>query len=101
MDSMSKAFQMEFKQYDRGAKILGLLGEETCLLIIHELIVSGPLNVFELSAALNMPKHTISQHLQRLYAFKIVSCEYKSQLVYCKVEDEKVIKVIKILGLLN
>ncbi|MHA2890557.1 ArsR/SmtB family transcription factor [Bacillus cereus] len=101
MNNMSKAFQMESKQYDRGAKILGLLGDEACLLIVHELIVSGPLNVFELSEALKIPKHTISQHLQILYAFEIVSCEYKSQNVYCKVEDETIIKIIKVLGLLD
>ncbi|MGG0257018.1 transcriptional regulator [Bacillus toyonensis] len=98
---MSNAFQMEFKHYERVAKIFGLLGEKNCLLIVHELIVSGTLNIFELSAALNIPQHTISQDLQRLYTLKIISCEYKDRLVYCKVEDETVIKIIKALGLLN
>ncbi|TEA46700.1 transcriptional regulator [Bacillus sp. BH2] len=101
MDNMSKAFQMESNQYDRGTKILGLLGEEACLLIVHELIVSGPLNVFELIAALNIPKHTILQHLQILYAFKIVTCEYKSHQVYCAVEDETIIEIMKVLGFLD
>ncbi|MGG0256627.1 ArsR family transcriptional regulator [Bacillus toyonensis] len=98
---MSNTFQMEFKQYERDAEILDVLGEATCLLIVRELIVRGPLSASELSAAIDVSNSIILQHLQKLNEVEIVICERKGLKIYCRVEDEKIIKVIQILGLLN
>lgn len=98
---MSKAFHIDFKQIEREVKVLDLLSDSTCLLVVRELVVCGPLNVLELSAALSVSQHAISQYLQRLYAFKLISCERKNQQIYCKVKDNKIIDIIKVLGLLD
>ncbi len=96
---MPKAFHLDFDYYTRPVDILRILGHPMRLMIVRGLISKGPLNVSELQKLLRVPQSTMSQQLIKLKQFKVVSYERKGNEVYYTVDDEKVIGVIKLMGL--
>ncbi|MCQ6343508.1 hypothetical protein NPM06_28750 [Bacillus cereus] len=52
---MSKSFNMDPYDYEQSADILSVLGNPTCLYVVHMLINKGPLNVSELWRAMELP----------------------------------------------
>ncbi|HHT7189196.1 metalloregulator ArsR/SmtB family transcription factor [Bacillus cereus group sp. Bc222] len=92
-------FETDAKHYERIAEILRALRHPVRLVIVRELIARGPFRVSELCWSLGMSQSTVSQHLSKLKVTKVVSYERKGTAVYYKVEDEKFIKLIEILGL--
>lgn len=76
-----------------------VLGHSLRLQIMHTLIRKGPLNVSELWRAVRLPQSTVSQHLNKLKSLKLVSYDWKGLEVFYRVDDPKIIKVIKTLGL--
>ncbi|MGX5634318.1 ArsR/SmtB family transcription factor [Bacillus thuringiensis] len=96
---MSKSFNMDLYDYERSANILKVLGHSIRLEIMHILLCKGPLNVSELWRAVELPQSTVSQHLNKLKSLKLVSYDRKRLEVFYRVDDPKVIKIIKTLGL--
>lgn len=92
-------FETDAERYVRIAETMRVLGHPARLVIVRELIARGPLSVSELWWSLDMPQSTTSQHLSKLKLTGIVSYERKGTEVYYKVEDERFIKLIDILGL--
>ncbi|MCQ6344228.1 metalloregulator ArsR/SmtB family transcription factor [Bacillus cereus] len=96
---MSKIFNMDSNDYERSADILRVLGHSLRLQIMHALIRKGPLNVSELWREVRLPQSTVSQHLNKLKSLKLVSYERKGLEIFYRVDDPKIIKIIKTLGL--
>lgn len=96
---MPKAFHMDFDYYTRPADILRIPGHPMRLEMVQELIAKGPLNVSELQTLLRASQSTVSQQLTQLKYYKMVFYERKGNEVYYTVDDEKVIGVIKLMGL--
>jgi DNA-binding transcriptional ArsR family regulator len=97
---MSKSFNMDSNDYERSADKLRVLGHHHIRLeIMHTLIRKGPLNVSELWRAVRLPQSTVSQHLNKLKSLKLVSYDRKGLEVFYRVDDPKIIKIIKTLGL--
>jgi DNA-binding transcriptional ArsR family regulator len=96
---MSKSFNMDSNDYERSADKLRDLGHHIRLEIMHTLIRKGPLNVSELWRAVRLPQSTVSQHLNKLKSLKLVSYDRKGLEVFYRVDDQKIIKIIKTLGL--
>jgi DNA-binding transcriptional ArsR family regulator len=96
---MSKSFNMDSNDYERSAVKLRVLGHHIRLEIMHTLIRKGPLNVSELWRAVRLPQSTVSQHLNKLKSLKLVSYDRKGLEVFYRVDDPKIIKIIKTLGL--
>jgi DNA-binding transcriptional ArsR family regulator len=97
---MSKSFNMDSNDYERSADKLRVLGHHIRLEIMHTLIRKGPLNVSpELWRAVRLPQSTVSQHLNKLKSLKLVSYDRKGLEVFYRVDDPKIIKIIKTLGL--
>jgi DNA-binding transcriptional ArsR family regulator len=96
---MSKSFNMDSNDYERSAQKLRVLGHHIRLEIMHTLIRKGPLNVSELWRAVRLPQSTVSQHLNKLKSLKLVSYDRKGLEVFYRVDDPKIIKIIKTLGL--
>lgn len=96
---MSKSFNMDSNDYERSADKLRVLGHHIRLEIMHTLIRKGPLNVSELWRAVRLPQSTVSQHLNKLKSLKLVSYDGKGLEVFYRVDDPKIIKIIKTLGL--
>ncbi|MED2764967.1 metalloregulator ArsR/SmtB family transcription factor [Bacillus thuringiensis] len=98
---MVAIFQVDTAKYERITKMLKVLSHSVRLRIIQNLIVKGPLNVTEIYTLLGMPQSTISQHLSRLKMIKVVSCERKGLEVYYRVDDEMIIRLLDVLGLVS
>jgi DNA-binding transcriptional ArsR family regulator len=96
---MSKSFNMDSNDYERSADKLRVLGHHIRLEIMHTLIRKGPLNVSELWRAVRLPQSTVSQHLNKLKSLKLESYDRKGLEVFYRVDDPKIIKIIKTLGL--
>ncbi|PEF61477.1 ArsR/SmtB family transcription factor [Bacillus cereus] len=96
---MSKSCNMDLDKYEQSANILNVLGNSTRLYIVHVLIAKGPLNVSELWRTIKLPQSTVSQHLIKLKAFKLVKYERKGLEVYYRVDEAMVIKIVETLGL--
>jgi DNA-binding transcriptional ArsR family regulator len=96
---MSKSFNMDSNDYERSADKLRVLGHPIRLEIMHILIRKGPLNVSEVWRAVRLPQSTVSQHLNKLKSLKLVSYDRKGLEVFYRVDDPKIIKIIKTLGL--
>ncbi|OPA16469.1 ArsR/SmtB family transcription factor [Bacillus cereus] len=98
---MSKSFHTDSTYYEQHAEILKNLAHPMRLLIVQKLITIGSLNVTELQNLIYLPQSTVSQHLSKLKAPKIVSYEREGLEVYYKVIDKKIIKTMQVLGLLK
>lgn len=96
---MSKSFNIHLEEYEKSAEILSVLGNPTRLYIVHMLIAKGPLNVSGLWKTMHLPQSTVSQHLLKLKAYKLVSWERKGTEIYYRVDNAKVIKIIHTLRL--
>lgn len=96
---MSKSFNIHLEEYEKSAELCSVLGNPTRLYIVHMLLVKGPLNVSELWKTMDLPQPTVSQHLLKLKACKLVSWERKKNEIYYRVDNITVIEVIKTLGL--
>ncbi|MEI4679774.1 metalloregulator ArsR/SmtB family transcription factor [Bacillus cereus] len=96
---MFKNFNMDSYDYEQSANILRVLGHSIRLEIMHILLRKGPLNVSQLWREVELPQSTVSQHLNKLKSLKLVSYDRKGLEVFYRVDDPKIIKIIKTLGL--
>ena len=86
----------ELELYESNAELLKVLAHPVRL-CIKRINRARSSNVSTMYTGLNMPQSTISQHLAKLKALKIVSSERKGLEIYYKVENETIIQLVRVL----
>ncbi|MFI8708755.1 ArsR/SmtB family transcription factor [Bacillus sp. NPDC077411] len=76
-------------KYEDIAEILKVLAHPVRLNLVETLITKGPTNVTTMYEKLGMPQSTVSQHLAKLKAAKIVSGTRKGLEIYYEVVDSR------------
>ncbi|HCJ58893.1 ArsR/SmtB family transcription factor [Lutispora sp.] len=84
----------DFKQYADTAELLKVLAHPVRLCIVKGLIEKGSCNVSHMQGCLELPQSTISQHLQKLRAARIVKGERNGLEITYSIADERVGKLI-------
>lgn len=87
---------MDFNFYTESVKTLELLGNPSRLLIVR-----GSLSVSELSKLTQISEAVILQHLRKLVQGNIVKSERKGKRLYCRLEDNKIVEIVRVLGLVK
>ncbi|WP_242216647.1 helix-turn-helix transcriptional regulator [Bacillus cereus group sp. BfR-BA-01380] len=77
------------EKYEAIAEILKVLAHPVRLNLVETLIAKGPTNVTTMYEKLGMPQSTVSQHLAKLKAAKIVSGTRKGLEIYYEVVDSR------------
>ncbi|MDR5046685.1 MULTISPECIES: ArsR family transcriptional regulator [Bacillus cereus group] len=98
---MSNDFNIGYIHYEGSVKILEMLGNSNRLLIVCELIKNGVMTVSQLSATTKIEEYKVLQHLKKLTISKIVMSVRKGTKIYASVEEQKIIDIIFLLGLLH
>ncbi|ENQ3105860.1 winged helix-turn-helix transcriptional regulator [Bacillus cereus] len=75
------------EKYESIAGILKVLAHPVRLCLVETLLTKGPTNVTTMYEKLGMPQSTISQHLAKLKAAKIVAGTRKGLEIYYEVVD--------------
>lgn len=76
-------------KYEDIAEILKVLAHPVRLNLVETLITKGPTNVTTMYENLGMPQSTVSQHLAKLKAAKIVAGTRKGLEIYYEVVDSR------------
>ncbi|HDR7794529.1 TPA: helix-turn-helix transcriptional regulator [Bacillus luti] len=77
------------KIYEEITEVLKVLAHPVRLSLVKIMIAKGPVNVTTMYGDLQMPQSTISQHLSKLKAAKIVTATRKGLEVYYEVTDNR------------
>ncbi|EJQ45895.1 hypothetical protein BWGOE4_34000 [Bacillus mycoides] len=77
------------EMYEEVAEALKVLAHPARLSLIEIMITKGPTNVTTMYETLQMPQSTISQHLSKLRAAKIVTGTRKGLEIYYEVTDNR------------
>jgi len=85
---------MNIEEFENSAEMLKVVAHPTRLALIKVMIEKGPLNVTALYEEFGMPQSTISQHLSKLKAVKVVSGTRKGLEIYYEVKDERLETII-------
>lgn len=101
LEDLLRAFDLDIGFYTENIKVLELLGNPTRLSMVCKLITYGPLSVSDLSKKTKIPEDLIVQHLRKLTSGNIVISERLGKRLYCRIKDDKIIEIIKVLGLLS
>ncbi|WP_028856516.1 ArsR/SmtB family transcription factor [Psychrilyobacter atlanticus] len=83
--------------FENKASVLKALSHPIRLCIVKNLIAAKKANVTQMQHCLEAPQSTISQHLSKLKAEKIIKGERKGLEVYYSISNEKIIKIIEVL----
>ncbi|MGL5649744.1 MAG: ArsR/SmtB family transcription factor [Clostridium sp.] len=87
----------DYKNLNDVAEFLKVLAHPVRLCIVRGLLAKGECNVSFMQNCLNMPQSTISQHLQKLRAAKVIEGERHGLEINYKVIDDRVEKIIDLL----
>ncbi|SFD58194.1 DNA-binding transcriptional regulator, ArsR family [Bacillus sp. 491mf] len=77
------------EKYESIAGTLKVLAHPVRLCLVETLLTKGPTNVTTMYEKLGMPQSTISQHLAKLKAAKIVAGTRKGLEIYYEVVDSR------------
>lgn len=77
------------EKYEEISEVLKVLSHPVRLSLVETMLTKGPTNVTTMYEKLGMPQSTISQHLAKLKAAKIVSGTRKGLEVYYEVVDNR------------
>ncbi|MGG0188155.1 transcriptional regulator [Bacillus sp. AFS018417] len=77
------------EKYEDIAEVLKVLAHPVRLCLVETMLTKGPTNVTTMYEKLGMPQSTISQHLAKLKAAKIVSGTRKGLEIYYEVVDNR------------
>ncbi|MBJ8009430.1 MULTISPECIES: ArsR/SmtB family transcription factor [Bacillus cereus group] len=77
------------EMYEEVAEVLKVLAHPARLSLVEIMITKGPTNVTTMYETLQMPQSTISQHLSKLRAAKIVTGTRKGLEIYYEVTDNR------------
>lgn len=89
--------QNDYKELNDVAEFLKVLAHPVRLCLVRGMLEKGECNVSFMQNCLDMPQSTISQHLQKLRAAKIIQGERHGLEINYKVVDDRVEKIIKLL----
>jgi ArsR family transcriptional regulator len=78
------------------AQICSGLSDPTRILILYKL-AKNPINVSELSEALDIPQPTVSRHLKVLRERRLVTSHREGKSVYYRVADDRIIQALDLL----
>lgn len=87
----------DYKELNDVAEFLKVLAHPVRLCIVRGMLAKGECNVSFMQNCLDMPQSTISQHLQKLRAAKIIEGERHGLEINYKVIDGRVEKLIELL----
>ncbi|MGE7888240.1 ArsR/SmtB family transcription factor [Bacillus cereus] len=79
----------EMKKYEEISEVLKALAHPVRLSLVKIMIAKGPTNVTTMYGDLQMPQSTISQHLSKLKAMKMVTGTRKGLEIYYEVTDDR------------
>lgn len=89
---------MNIDDYNEMAELLKVLGHPARLCIVNGLLDEGnDCNVSYMQNCLNIPQSTVSQHIAKLKAAKIIAGERNGLEIHYRVISEDAIRVIKAL----
>ncbi|EJS68667.1 transcriptional regulator [Bacillus cereus] len=77
------------EMYEEITEVLKVLAHPVRLSLVKIMIEKGPTNVTTMYETLQMPQSTISQHLSKLKATKIVTGTRKGLEIYYEVTDNR------------
>ncbi|WP_242214726.1 helix-turn-helix transcriptional regulator [Bacillus cereus group sp. BfR-BA-01383] len=77
------------EMYEEITEVLKVLAHPVRLSLVKIMIAKGPTNVTTMYRDLQMPQSTISQHLSKLKATKIVTGTRKGLEIYYEVTDNR------------
>ncbi len=89
--------RMNIEKFNDGAEILKVLAHPARIALVKVMIEKGPVNVTALYEELEAPQSTVSQHLAKLRAAKIISGTRKGLEIYYEVKDERVGAILNML----
>ncbi|WP_242281102.1 metalloregulator ArsR/SmtB family transcription factor [Bacillus cereus group sp. BfR-BA-01347] len=75
----------EMKKYEEVTEVLKVLAHPVRLSLVEIMLTKGPTNVTTMYEKLQMPQSTISQHLSKLKAAKIITGTRKGLEIYYEV----------------
>ncbi|PEP25833.1 ArsR/SmtB family transcription factor [Bacillus wiedmannii] len=77
------------EMYEEITEVLKVLAHPVRLSLVKIMIEKGPINVTTMYETLQMPQSTISQHLSKLKATKVVTGTRKGLEIYYEVTDHR------------
>ncbi|WP_433774065.1 ArsR/SmtB family transcription factor [Bacillus wiedmannii] len=77
------------EMYEEITEVLKVLAHPVRLSLVKIMLEKGPINVTTMYETLQMPQSTISQHLSKLKATKIVTGTRKGLEIYYEVTDNR------------
>ncbi|MDM5234900.1 ArsR/SmtB family transcription factor [Bacillus cereus] len=77
------------EMYEEITEVLKVLAHPVRLSLVEIMLAKGPTNVTTMYETLQMPQSTISQHLSKLRAAKIITGTRKGLEVYYEVTDNR------------
>jgi predicted transcriptional regulator len=86
------------EKYEDSAEVLKVLAHPVRLGLVETMITNGPTNVTTMYEELKMPQSTISQHLSKLKAAKIISGTRKGLEIYYEVVDNRTKTILSTLS---
>ena len=92
-----KDFLNDPKYYEETSEILKAIAHPVRLCIVRGLSQSEGCNVSYMQGCLGIPQSTISQHIAKLKAAKIIEGERKGLEIVYRLKDERVKNIIKVL----
>lgn len=75
--------------YEEITEVLKVLAHPVRLSLVKIMVAKGPINVTTMYEMLQMPQSTISQHLSKLKATKVVTGTRKGLEIYYEVTDNR------------
>lgn len=85
------------KSYDDTAEILKAIAHPVRLCIVRGLAQSEGCNVTYMQGCLGLPQSTISQHIAKLRAAKIIEGDRNGLEITYRLTDERIKKIIEVL----
>lgn len=93
---MNSPMEPEFPQsfLERMADVLRVLAHAQRLKLVALLEQQGEAPVHELTLALEMPQATVSQHLNRMRAVGLITCERRGKEVWYRIANPDVLTIL-------
>ena len=85
---------MKVQDYKKTAELLKVLGHPARLCIVHGLMENEGCNVSYMQTCLNIPQSTVSQHIAKLKAAKIIEGERDGLEIRYKVVNKQAKELI-------
>lgn len=80
----------KIEKYEEVTEVLKVLAHPVRLTLVEIMLTKGPTNVTTMYEKLQMPQSTISQHLAKLKAAKIITGTRKGLEIYYEVADNRI-----------